>query len=235
MKMIAFGDSVMKGIIPDPSRAKRYMISEDGFIAQCMRKLRIPITNYGRFGSTVKEGEKLVDRHIELIGQADYTLLEYGGNDCDFDWKAIAAAPEEVHNPRTPLQAFSAMYTGIIQKIRASGSCPLMLSLPPLISERYFRFFSHEMNDTERRNIMQWLGNTVSTIGEWHELYNLEVFKIASRMSVKLIDITSIFYSRRKCPAYISEDGIHPNAAGHQIIARTVYRELATLTANAGI
>ena len=110
-----------------------------------------------------------------------------------------------------------------------------MLSLPPLISERYFRFFSHGMDSSERQNIMQWLGNTVSTIGEWHELYNLEVFKIASRLSVKLIDITSIFYSRRKVPAYISEDGIHPNAAGHEIIARTVYRELATLTAQARI
>ncbi len=49
------------------------------------------------------------------------------------------------------------------------------------------------------------------------------VIDIHSKMQAHLLK------ARAKDPAYISGDGIHPNAAGHGIMARTILRELFSL------
>lgn len=225
-KAIAFGDSVLRGVVIDKERSNdsnvRYMFLEDNFTSVCGKRLGMDIENYGKFGSTVETGEKILMRHVDAISKAEYTLLEYGGNDCDFNWEEIASSPMSRHQPRTDLMTFSLKYKSLIDEVRRFGSTPVMLSLTPLDPERYFRHFTRNMDSKQRMSIKEWLGGSFDTISSWHEMYNLQVFKLAIAMNVPVIDITTAFLSRKNYRDYLCEDGIHPNEDGHRLIADAI-------------
>ena len=230
-KAIAFGDSVLKGVIIDSARTiannVRYMFLDSNFTSQAGSRLGVDIDNYGKFGSTISIGTGIVDRHIKQVGDYDYTFLEYGGNDSDFDWSAIAADPLSHHEPRTPLKLFSEIYTCIVDKVRKSGSKPVMLSLTPLDPEMYFSHFTRNMSSEQKNNVISWLGGTTEPITSWHEMYNLEVFKLSNRLGVPLLDITTPFLSRKDFREFYCEDGIHPNALGHHLIADAICDQIS--------
>ena len=47
-------------------------------------------------------------------------------------------------------------------------------------------------------------------------------FKLANLLHTPIIDITTPFLSERHYGDLFCDDGIHPNAAGHQLIAETI-------------
>ena len=55
-----------------------------------------------------------------------------------------------------------------------------MLSLVPIVSERYFETFSAGMNESGKDNILRWLAGNIEFIHDWHERYNLEGFALAN-------------------------------------------------------
>lgn len=223
-KGIAFGDSIIKGVILDKCTdgTPHYCVSNENFARQCSRRLGIEVENYGRFGCTVTIGQKILERHQDKIAASDYTFLEYGGNDCDFDWPAIGADPYAKHEPFTGIGDFASTYKDIIEKVRSLGSRPVMFSLIPLVSDRYYYHVTRNMDETGRRNVLTWLGGDTEGINNWHEKYNLRLFRLALESGVPLIDITSAFLSKKCFRDYMCPDGIHPNEKGHSLIADTV-------------
>lgn len=218
-----FGDSVMKGIVVDkensPVDGLKYKISDMGFAARCRRTLGIEVENFARFGGMVTHGMKFVDRYADRIKSADYVLFDYGGNDCDFNWAQISARPDDVHLPNVPIEQFSEKYRELIERVKAMGGRPVLLTLPVLDPERYFRFLSKGLN---AENILGWLQGSVLNIDRWHERYNMEVMRLGVLTHTPVIDITSVFLERRNYFDYLCEDGIHPNEAGHQLIEEAI-------------
>lgn len=81
----AFGDSVMKGIIEDCSRAAdtiKYKISNFSFVELCRERLGLDILNFAKFGGTINQGINLVEKNREKVSGSTYCVIEYGGNDC---------------------------------------------------------------------------------------------------------------------------------------------------------
>ena len=213
----------MKGIVMSTSQLNegtvKYVISERGFVNRVGSSSGQPIRNFSRYGSTILGGLTNIDRHLREIKPGDKVVLEFGGNDCNFDWKAISANPMEVHKPEVSLAEFHAMYVKLIEKVRGVGAVPVLLSLPALLPQRFFDFVSKGLN---KENILKWLGGDVNYISNWHEQYNLEIFKIAAAYHVKVIDITTVFLERRALGDFYCSDGMHPNEAGHELIAETI-------------
>lgn len=56
----------------------------------------------------------------------------------------------------------------------------------------------------------------------WHERYNIEVFKLAINKDIPIIDITSKFLGIKNYSNLLCDDGIHPNEKGHKIIAEAI-------------
>lgn len=212
-----FGDSLTKGVVFD-SAVKRYILLKDSFINLVKSSVGLTVHNYSKFGCTVSKGLETVRRHCGELGGYDYTALEFGGNDCDFDWAQVAAAPEKEHQPRTPLGVFTQKYAEMIGVVRKSGSLPVMLSLPPIDAKRYFAWISRGLN---AQNILLWLGDE-ERIYRWHEMYNLAVYRLSKELSVPLIDISSAFLQKVNYQNLICEDGIHPNAQGHSLICAAI-------------
>ena len=221
--IFAFGDSIMKGIVMNTSQigdgTVKYIISDQGFVNRVGDSKNLAIRNLSRFGNTILGGLKNFDRHLREIKHGDRVVLEFGGNDCNYDWKAISSNPMGSHKPEINLSQFHDLYVKLIEKIRAVGATPILLSLPALLPQRFFDFVSKGL---DRENILKWLGGDVNYISNWHEQYNLEVFKIAAQYQVEIIDITTIFLERRALGDYYCTDGMHPNEAGHALIAETI-------------
>ncbi len=219
-----FGDSIIRGVVLDEIRG-RYRYMKDSFADILHKSTGIEIRNYGKLGCTVREGEKLIEQHVSEISAYQYIVLEFGGNDCDMDWKAVSEDPEQPHEAKTPLAEFEATYCNIIDRIRSMGSQPILFSLPPIDSDRYFAWISRGLNAD---NILKWIGD-VDHIYRWQEMYNVAVLKLAAYKNVPLIDIRNAFLEARNYHDLYCGDGIHPNEAGHALITRTVQDYFAAL------
>ena len=179
--------------------------------------------NYGKFGCTVSHGNSVLERHGTDIADSDYTFIEYGGNDCDFDWMKIAQDPHGEHKARTPLEDFTEEMISLVAKIKDLGSVPVLITLPPILSDTYFSFFSRSMSDEQKNNIKEWLGGDIGIISRWHESYNRALFQVANQTRTQIIDITTPFDTfRGNLTSLYCADGIHPNAHGHKLIAHTI-------------
>lgn len=227
MKLVALGDSIIRGVIlKTQNDDMRYTLSDLNIVDRCGRQLQCDVVNLGKMGCTVPKGESILERSVDRIYGAKYVLLEYGGNDSDYDWAAIAQSPNESHLPKTPLEEYESSYVRVIQKVRQMGCVPLVLSLPPMDAERYFRFFTQKMTATMRDNILSWLNGSTNTIMSGHELYNMATWKVAQRTHSQWIDITSGLIAGHQSHCYLCEDGIHPNELGQEYIANTILNEI---------
>ena len=95
-----WGDSIMRGVIYDEAR-KRYVLLKDSAVALLSQKILVPVKNFSQMARTAPQGlEALRAQEQDLTGRI--VVLEYGGNDCDFDWRAVAEAPGEEHLCHTP-------------------------------------------------------------------------------------------------------------------------------------
>lgn len=219
-----FGDSVSKGVVFD-SVQKKYTLLKNSFANLLVRTTHISVNNFSKFGCTVTKGSEVLKKHQEELHQYDYTVLEFGGNDCDFDWAAVAASPDGLHRSKTPVSDFEESYSGLIETVKKSGGTPVLLSLPPIDAKRYFAWISRGLN---AENILHFLGD-IEYIYRWHEMYNLAVYRLALAHHVPLIDISSAFLQTENYQRLICEDGIHPNENGHSLISETITRYVLAL------
>ena len=220
-RIAALGDSITKGVVLNEQN--RYSAADQCFLDIISNELDLRIDNYGKFGCTVGYGNSVIERHTADIADSDYTFIEYGGNDCDFDWMKIAQDPHGEHKARTPLEEFTEELSSLVAKIRELGTVPVLISLPPILSDTYFSFFSRSMSDEQKNNIKEWLGGDIGIISRWHESYNRALFQVANQPRTQIIDITTPFDTfRGDLTSLYCADGIHPNARGHKLIAHSI-------------
>ncbi|MDR2771657.1 MAG: SGNH/GDSL hydrolase family protein [Clostridiales Family XIII bacterium] len=207
-----FGDSISKGVVFDAVKKKYSMLKNsfaNRFAAEGLR-----VANHARFGCTVTEGAKLLLRHSESPRACDLTLLEFGGNDCDYNWDEVSRDPARAHDCKTPVEMFSARYKALVDAVFASGGRPVLLTLPPVDEVRYFAWISRGL---DADNLLRFLGS-VRRIFTWQEKYSGIVRALAEAEGLPLVDLRAAFLSLRDYRAGLCEDGIHPNEAGHNLI-----------------
>ena len=216
------GDSIAKGVVFDAQR-NRYTIANNNLGKQLAEMYDCSVTNLSKFGCTVTDGLARFEKKKDVLQDCRTVLMKFGGNDSDFLWQEISAAPDELHKPKTPIDFFEQTYLKLIERVRKCGLTPILLNLPPVDHTRYFAWISRELNAD---NILKWLGGSSEFIYRWHEQYNVAVHKIAQTANVKLIDIRSAFLERRDYCEYLSDDGIHPNEQGHSMISQIVLQQI---------
>lgn len=212
-----FGDSVAKGVIFDQAKNK-YRLLKESFANIVQLQQNIAITNYAKFGCTVTAGSTILAKHEANLGRFDYTFLEFGGNDCDYNWQEVAEDPLREHTCHTPAYQFKEQYAAIIERVQRNGGRPILLTLPPIDPKRYFQWISRGLN---AKNILSFLGD-VDAIYHWQGMYSTMVTELAQSCKVPLIDIRAIFAEQKNYSDYLCEDGIHPNEKGHALISQAI-------------
>ena len=211
-----FGDSILKGVLYDKENDK-YASMEKPPIEDLIKTYNLQIHNNSLFGCTVQKGENILHKAMKNGLDCDTAVLEYGGNDCDFDWAAIAQHPEEDHYPKTPLEKFTKTLEDMITSLKKQKVNVVLMTLPPIDAKKYFTHICRK--GLKENSILSWLKGDVQTIERHQELYSLRINTIAATTCTTLVDIRSAFLERRDCASLLCEDGIHPNYQGHLLMA----------------
>ena len=181
----------------------------------------IQIHNYARFGCTIRKAIGWIRRDCEESGKPeDSVVLEFGGNDCDYDWARISQNPALRIQCKTPPEEFAALYREALALIRQSGRRPVAMTLPPIHSLRYLNFVCR--NGLIKENLLRWLGDA-GAIGRRQRLYSELALQVAREEQAEVIDLRAAFPQDETALAeLLCEDGIHPNQKGQARILNEI-------------
>lgn len=212
-----FGDSILKGVQIDPIN-KKYYVDNHINIEMLSNKYFMQIKNYSYMGCTVTRGKQLLEKRLKNNMSWDAIIMDYGGNDCDYNWRAIAENPKDHHLPNTPIDLFKKTYYSIIDMLKATGIIPIITTLPPLEPSKFFKWFCADLN---KSNVLEWLGG-IDRIYYHQESYSKIIEEIANESQVPLIDLRKSFLKAGNVEKLLCEDGTHPNTLGQSVITSSL-------------
>ena len=147
-----------------------------GAICQLEEETGVKLDNHSSFGSTVVKGFGRLEKFLEQGRLGDFTLIEFGGNDCAYDWAEVAAEPEQEHLCVVPPEEFEKEYARMIHAVEEAGSVPVAATLPPISSRRYLAHVCRDGLDSKA--ILHWLGD-LEAIHRWQAGYSAMVRRVA--------------------------------------------------------
>lgn len=216
MKRVSvFGDSILKGVQYN-QKSGRYVVEDNIGFDGIAERAGYSVQNFSKFGCTVTKAWNYLQRMFPKI-DADLVFMDFGGNDCDFDWKAISDSPLNIHKPNTEYYDFIGTYNNMVDYILAKRRMPVLATLVPIQADEYIEYVVSE-NNLDRRNINKWLGGDVKRIENYQRVYSDAVKGIASRRDIPYIDIRAAFEANVDTTALMCRDGIHPNDRGQAVI-----------------
>ena len=224
IKILVSGDSISKGVIFDETKNK-YIVLPENYVNTISSKLKGSIKNISKFGSTITRGINKLEKYI-CKENPDIVLIEYGGNDCAFNWDEVAENPDANHLPQTELRKFETSLHETIELLKNIKIIPVLMTLPPLNANMYFEWVSKN-NPLTQSNILKWLGS-VPEIYSWQERYSSVITKVAEETQTKLVDVRSAFLKYPEFTNFICRDGMHPNREGHKVIADKIIDYIKT-------
>lgn len=224
-KVEIYGDSILKCITYSGENGK-YSICREGR-PDTLSELGIEVNNRCRMGATIEDGFKKARLKADTWDEDTFILLEYGGNDCNHNWKEISEHPEREAYPNISAETFTETYRSFISLAREKGAFVALATLIPLDSDKFFNWISKGLSG---ENILKWLGDR-EMLYRWHEYYNDMIRSIASEFDCMLVDLRSRFLRLHNFKSLICADGIHPTKEGHMIIRDAITAEIAEVMA----
>ena len=214
-KVYVWGDSIAKGVVFDDARGRYLPLRERSGFARAAEALHLTMENHARFGMTSQKGRLALENGIAAAEPENLVLLSFGGNDVDYDWAAIAETPKERHDPHVLPEQFAENMAQMVREAREAGLIPVLMTLPPIDSRRYFAWVTRGLEKGE--NVLKWLGD-VERIARTHAGYSALLSEVARTLNAHLVDVRGAFARAGDGLRRLCVDGIHPNAEGHALI-----------------
>ena len=225
-KICVMGDSILKSVIFN-EEAGRYTFMKEGAVYAFEQAHDVEVVNYAKFGCTIPKGYEKLRQVLEKGDSSEAVLIEFGGNDCDYDWDAVAAAPLAPHTPNTPYGQFTETLDRMIALVQDFGKRPFVMNLPPISHERYFQWISK--GDAKRaENLLTFLKNE-NIIYRHQEYYSRALELAAMRHGLYIVNVRDAFLPIQDYDSYLCADGIHPNEKGQRMIQDVFARSYAEL------
>jgi lysophospholipase L1-like esterase len=210
-----WGDSLLMGVVYDEARSTYTLYREN-----CINALKgiapFPVKNHSQMGGTAAQALRKIKNEPPTSG--GMALIEFGGNDCNMDWAAVAANPVATHKPKTPPAQFAAELEELITCVRAIGMQPMLVVPTPLHAAQYFEWVTKGLDSAA---VLSFLGD-MHRVYRWQELYAVTVLRIAAKQNCPVVDLRSPFLERDHYEELLCIDGMHPNAAGHALMFETL-------------
>ena len=228
MTVCVWGDSLGKGVIFDEGRG-RYAILRENALRLLEQAAPVTVINESVMGRTAPECLAAMKKAPLIPGA--YAAIEFGGNDSDMDWAAVAREPEREHMPRTPLPEYRASMRGLVRLARSGGMIPVVVTPLPLDGEKYCRWVSRGL-DAEA--ILAYLGGDPWMMYRWQEQYAAAARDVAWQEGAALLDLRGVFLSDRQFGHFYCRDGIHLNALGQKKLFECILEHLRAREEKAG-
>ena len=214
-KVSVFGDSILRGVQPDSGR--RFYVNDNLGLGAIALSHGLSVQNFSKLGCTITKAWHYVQKMFTRI-DADMVLMNFGGNDCDFNWTQVAESPLNVHAPNTEIGEFASTYGRIVDHVKARRRLPVLSTLVPMQKDKYIDYICRRDN-LDRKNVNLWMENNAIDLDGLHGTYSDAVRTVAASREIPLLDVRSAFISQGNVDALLCEDGIHPNARGQKLIS----------------
>ena len=216
--VVIFGDSILRGVLLSDGK---YSISKSIAWDIIEEKLDIKIKNLSKMGSTLPKSVSSIKSYIEKnSAEIHRVVLEYGGNDSDYDWQQVAERASKTHTPKTDYKLFMSTLCELIEFIIDKGIEVTLMTLPPINAGLYFKWISRNSDKIDKENILFFLGD-IEIIYRRQEMYSNVFMKVAHLYKLDLVDARINFLSHDNYTSLLCEDGIHPNEKGEELIVES--------------
>lgn len=122
-----------------------------------------------------------MEREIPAHAEGEAALIGFGGNDIDYDWRAVAADRTRSICRIPRRNVFARTCSANVWLARSRGWEPLLMTLPPIDAVRYYEWIGRDIEGKE--NILVWLGD-VQQIYRSHAAYNRLVVELARQLGM---------------------------------------------------
>ncbi|MCE5342169.1 MAG: SGNH/GDSL hydrolase family protein [Eubacteriales bacterium] len=207
-----WGDSLARGILYNEQKG-RYAISRERCVTRLEEALDSKVVNHSNMGATVLDGLNWFEAFQPVPGAL--CAVEFGGNDCDLDWRYVAEHPDEPVMSKVTLTAFEEGLNTFVHRIRVRGMRPVLITPLPLHAPRYFAWVTRGL-DADK--VLAALGD-VYHIYRWQERYAIAVRNVSLKTRCPLLDLRDVFLAQPNYEQLMSLDGIHPNDVGYRLLA----------------
>ena len=232
--IIAWGDSILKGVVSGGD-SKRFDITEKDSLSQACAALGIELANKSVFGSWMTKTRRTQDRSLRNGASAQIGIIESGTNDSDYDWSAVSANPDAKHLQRCPLDEFSRLMEEAVSVARQNKITPVIMIPTPLVPEWWLNNICIGNDEAaiikfiNKKYLQDQKAAAAMRLYQNQELFSLKAAAIARALGVQIVDIRSEFLAHPNYKSLMCLDGVHPNQAGYDFMARIWKREIPRL------
>ena len=206
MKIVVFGDSILNGVITIPNSGKLFDTTENDSLTLAQKELGFELDNRSIYGNITCKGLVKLQKFFEKGGEADFCIIEFGSNDCDYDWGTLVQ--------KVPLEEYLENLSQMISLCRANKVTPLMMGLIPYVCNDWFKTI---IKGHDEAAILKFLGGTAETLGKNQLIYKNAQADFVKKNNVQFLDPWDIFQGHKELMCY---DGIHPNEAGYEKLSQ---------------
>jgi lysophospholipase L1-like esterase len=222
IRIVALGDSTTEASWEGNAKTVYAERLAAGLEAQ---GVEVEMINAGLSDTTSLQAVARLDSDVRRYAP-DYVIVQFGINDSWID------ASQGRTTPRLTLDEYTASLETIIRTLRADGARPILMTPNPM---RWSELYGAELRDPA----LGFDFDDLRGINRLLDVYAKRVREIARRENVPLVDVSAHFEAYGPVPGQsvddllIENDGIHPNDAGHALIAEWLLEALlAELTAD---
>ena len=217
MKLVVFGDSILKGVITIPGSNKLFDVTENDSLTLAQKKLGFELDNRAIYGNITSKGLVKLQKFFEKGGEADFCIIEFGSNDCDYDWNIFKPdaelPPASEIKQKVPLAEYLDNLNQMVALCRASKVTPVMMGLIPYVCDNWFKTI---IKGQDEAAILNFLGGTPETLGKNQLVYKNAQAEFVMKNNVQFLDPWELFAGH---PELMCFDGIHPNEKGYAVLA----------------
>lgn len=206
MKLVVFGDSILKGVITIPNSEKLFDTTENDSLSLAQKELGFELDNRSIYGNITSKGLVKLQKFYEKGGQADFCVIEFGSNDCDYDWGTLVQ--------KVPLEDYLANLAAMIKLCRDHKVTPLMMGLIPYVCDDWFKTI---IKGQDEAAILDFLGGSPEQLGKNQLIYKNAQADFVQKNNVQFLDPWTLFEGHKE---YMCFDGIHPNEKGYELLSK---------------
>ena len=205
MKIVVFGDSILKGVITIPDSGKLFDVTENDSLSLAQKKLGFELDNRSIYGNITSKGLVKLQKFFDKGETADFCIIEFGSNDCDYDWGTLVQ--------KVPMQEYLENLSQMVKLCRDNKVTPLMMGLIPYVCDDWFKTI---IKGQDEAAILKFLGGTSERLGQNQLAYKKAQADFVQQNNVQFLDPWELFSGHQELMCY---DGIHPNEKGYSILA----------------
>lgn len=206
MKLVVFGDSILKGVITIPNSDKLFNVTENDSLSLAQKELGFELDNRSIYGNITSKGLVKLQKFFEKGGEADFCIIEFGSNDCDYDWGTLVQ--------KVPLAEYLENLSAMVKLCRDNKVTPLMMGLIPYVCDDWFKTI---IKGQDQAAILNFLGGTAETLGKNQLIYKNAQADFVQKNKVQFLDPWTIFEGHKELMCF---DGIHPNEKGYKLLSQ---------------